>query len=95
MEDHHDELLAEQDKELEKIEEENRQLFESLGISGDELVNALHDPGRFKHEEWAVLQRQRDVLEKAIDARLLAARKSKKPTQTKPSHIQGHWIFVK
>jgi hypothetical protein len=95
MEDHLDELLAEQEKTLECMAEENRQLFNALDIDGAELVDALHDKGRFEPNEWGALQRQREALEKAIDARLLAARKSKKPTQTKPSHIQGHWIFVR
>lgn len=95
MEDQQDNLLAEQEKELATMEEENRQLFESLGIDGGELVDALQDTSRFTSEEWTALQRQRDTLEKAIDDRLQAARKSKKPTQTKPSQIQGHWIFVR
>ena len=72
-----------------------RQLFDAIGIDGSELVNALHDKDRFSNEEWAALQRQREILEKAIDDRILAAKKSKKPTQAKPSHIQGHWIFVR
>ena len=96
MEDQQDELLAEQEKVLENMAEENRQLFDALGIDGSELVDALHDKSRFEsEEEWAALERQREALEKAIDARLQAARKSKKPTQAKPSHIQGHWIFVR
>ena len=95
MEDHHDNLLAEQEKILESMEEENRQLFNAIGIDGSELVDALQDKDRFGAEEWAALQRQRQMLEKAIDTRLQAARKSKKPTQTKPSNIQGHWIFVR
>jgi hypothetical protein len=95
MEDHLDELLADQEKTLESMAEENRQLFNTLGIEGEELVNVLHDKSRFSDEEWAALQRQRETLEKAIDERLQAARKSKKPTQAKPSHIQGHWIFVR
>ncbi len=95
MEDQHDELLAEQEKVLAAMEEENRKLFTSLGIDGTELVNTLHDIDRFEPEEWSALQRQRETLEKAIDARLQAARTKKKPTQTTPAHVQGHWIFVR
>ena len=95
MEDHLDELLADQEKTLKCMAEENRQLFDAIGMDGAEFVSALHDQDRFEPEEWAALQRQRETLEKTIDAKLQAARKSKKPTQTKPSHIQGHWIFVR
>jgi predicted phage gp36 major capsid-like protein len=95
MEDQHEELLAEQEKSLEKMEEENRQLFEALGIEGAELMTALQDQNRFTPEEWASLQRNREILEKAIDARILAAKTSKKPKKAQPSHIQGHWIFVR
>lgn len=95
MEDHRDELLAAQEKELATIEEENRKLFDSLGMDGASLVGALNDIDRFQPEEWAALQRQRETLEKAIDGRIQAAKTSKKPTQTKPEQIQGHWIFVR
>ena len=95
MEDHSDGLLAEQEKILKCMEEENRQLFDAIGMSAEEFVNALQDKDRFEPEQWASLQRQREILEKAIDARIQAAKKSKKPTQEKLSNIQGHWIFVR
>ena len=94
-ENHLDELLEDQKKTLERMEEENRRLFDALGVDAAELINALHDKTKFTAEEWAALQRHREILEKAIESRLQAARKSKKPTQTKPSQIQGHWIFVR
>lgn len=95
MEDHSDDLLSEQEKILKCMEEENRQLFDAIGMSAEEFAKALHDKDRFAPEEWASLQRQREILEKAIDARIQAAKKSKKPKQEKPANIQGHWIFVR
>lgn len=95
MEDQHDSLIKEQEKILQKMEEENRQLSEALGIETKELVKALNDQSKFTSEEWSSLQRNREALEKAIDAKLLEARKSKKPKKAQPPQIKGHWIFVR
>ena len=94
MEESSQELL-EQEKILKEMVEKNRLLLDTIGISKEDLTDALSDRGRYTAEEWAALQRHREVLEKAIDDRIQAAKKSRKPTQAKPSDIQGHWIFVR
>jgi hypothetical protein len=87
--------LLEQEKVLEEIGEKNRLLLDAIGASEGEIEEILSDRSRYTQEEWSALQRHRELLEKAIDDRIYAAKKSRKPTQAKPSDIQGHWIFVR
>ena len=42
---HLDELLEDQKKTLERMEEENRRLFEAIGVGAAELINATSAPG--------------------------------------------------
>ena len=90
-----DRELLEQEKILKEMAEKNRLLLNAIGVSEEELTSVLSDSNRYTPEEWAALQRHRELLEKTIDNRIQAAKKSKKPTQAKPSEIQGHWIFVR
>jgi hypothetical protein len=87
--------LLEQEKLLKEMVEKNRLLLEALEMDEAELDKALSDQSQYTPEEWAALQRHREQLEKAVDRRIQAAKTVKKPTQAKPSEIQGHWIFVR
>lgn len=88
--------LLEQEKLLKEMVEKNRLLLEALEMDEKKLDEVLSDRSRYTTEEWTALQNHRERLEKAVDDRILAAKtKSKKPTQAKPSEIQGHWIFVR
>jgi hypothetical protein len=95
MEEQYNDLLEEQEKELQRIDEEARVLFQSLGVDEVEILKVLRDKSRFTPEEWASLQRKREALEKAIDARIQASKLTAKPTQAKSADIQGHWLFVR
>ena len=88
--------LQEQEKLLKEMVEKNRLLLEALEMDEEKLDDALSDRSRYTSEEWKALQHHRERLEKAVDDRIEAAKKAKKrPSQAKPSEIQGHWIFVR
>lgn len=94
MEETCDELLK-QEELLSEMVEKNRVLLEALEMSEEELTDLLSDQSRHSPEAWAALQRNRKLLEKAVDERIEAAKKKPKITQAKPAEIQGHWIFVR
>lgn len=88
--------LLEQEKILKEMAEKNRLLLDALEMDEEEVDATLSDRSRYTSEEWTALQQHRELLEKAVDKRIEAAKKTaKKPTQAKPSEIQGHWIFVR
>ena len=95
MEEQYEELLENQEMTLQRMDEETRLLFHELEVDETDLLRLLRDKTRFDDEEWSTMQRHREALEKAIDTRIHAAKKSKKTAQAKASEIQGHWIFVR
>ena len=90
-----DRELLEQEKTLTEMGEKNRLLLDTIGMNEKDVETALADRSRYTAEEWASLQQHRELLEKAIESRIQAAKTSKKPTHTKPLDIQGLWIFVR
>ena len=90
-----DQELLEQERALREMVEKNRLLLESIKMDERDVEDSLTDRTRYTPEAWASLQQHRELLEKAIEERIQAAKEPKKPTQTKPLDIQGHWIFVR
>jgi len=96
MEKTDEQLLAQQKKVLEQMAEERRQLFQDLGVSESELLEALKDKRRFSPKTWELLQKRRKALEETIDKNIQAAgepKNAQKPSS--PPQISGHWIHVK
>lgn len=88
-----EEDVVQQNKEKEaQIAEENRQLFQNLGITQEDLSQFLQDPKKFSPETWEFLQKKREELEKQIDAKIQAMNSSTKKESDSP---KGHWLFVK
>jgi len=96
MEDFHKTLLQEQAKILEKMAEENRILFDSLGISEKDFLEAVRDKRNFTPVIWKKLQEKREELEQLIDDKIKAANTQKEnKTTASNTPIKGHWICVK
>jgi DNA-binding transcriptional MerR regulator len=88
-----EEDIVSKNKEKEaEMAEQNRQLFQSLGISPEDLSRFLNDPKRFSPETWEFLQKKREELEKQIDAKIQGMNQSTKKQAQNP---KGHWLFVK
>lgn len=94
MEGPYDELLAEQAKALEKMDEDRRQLLDRLGMSEAQLTEAINDPSRFPPGVWKALQKYRQALELLIDSKISTPKKPRKSSSA-PHEVKGHWIFVK
>lgn len=95
MEGSYDELLAGHAKALEKMDEERRQLFLSLGITEAEFIEAMKDKSRFPPEVWQALQKYRKALEHLIDSQIKPEAKTPSPSKAEPLQVKGHWIFVR
>lgn len=82
-----------QNKEKEQqITEKSRLLFQSLGITPEDLSRFLEDPKRFSPEAWQLLQKKRTELEAQIDAKIQEMNHTTKKESKNP---KGHWLFVK
>lgn len=80
-------------KEENRMAEEKRQLFLSLGITPEDLSQFLQDPKRFPPETWEFLQKKREELEKQIDAKI---KEMTVPTERKETGTpKNHWLFMK
>jgi len=96
MEDLDETVLKKQKKDLERMAEERRQLFQSLEISESDFLKALKDRKNFSPETWEVLQKRRHELEEVLDKKIQAASTPKEPKKPhSPPQIGGHWIHVK
>jgi len=93
MEHTEEDLIAQQEQTIERMKEEQRQLFDELGISESALLDALRDKSRFTPETWKKLQAKRRELEDLIDRHIQA--NAPKPIKRRdPANIKGHWIKV-
>ena len=93
MEQTGEDLIAQQEQTIERMKEEQRQLFDELGISESALLDALHDKSRFTPETWKKLQAKRRELEDLI-GRHIQVNVSKPIKRREPANIKGHWIKV-
>ena len=80
-----EEDLISKNKEKEaEIAEQNRQLFQSLGITQEDISRFLQDPKRFSPETWEFLQKRREELEQQIDAKIQEMNQSTKKQPKNP-----------
>jgi hypothetical protein len=70
MEENEKTILNQQEKTLEQMAEERRQLFESLGVSESNLLDALKDKRNFSPETWELMQQKRQELEEILDKKI-------------------------
>jgi len=81
---------------LKKMEKENDELFQKLGISHHQVQNHLNNKDNFSTEVYEFIQKERKALEEILDRRIEetnAAIAPDRPTEQEP--IGGHWIFVR
>ncbi len=96
MEEQEKTILDQQEKALEKMAEERRQLFESLGVSESKLIDALKDKRNFSPETWKLMQQKRQELEELLDKKIGASSQPKEEKKLhSPPRIDGHWIHVR
>ena len=95
MEEQEKTILDQQEKALEKMAEERRQLFESLGVSESKLIDALKDKRNFSPETWKLMQQKRQELEELLDKKIAATQPKKEKKLHSPPRIDGHWIHVR
>jgi hypothetical protein len=75
-----------------EIAEQNRQLFQTLGITQEDISRFLQDPKRFSPEAWKLLQKRREELQTQIEAKI---QEMNQTTNKKIKNPKGHWLFVK
>jgi len=87
--------ILDQQKDLERMAEERRQLFENLGVSESKLLDALKDKSNFSPEMWELMQKKRQELEELLDKKIASTQPKKEKKLQSPPRIDGHWIHVK
>lgn len=83
-------------EQIDKMEKENEELFETLAISPHQVQGVLNDKNLFSKEVYEFIQKERQALEASLDARLEEIRQDhykEHPPET--PQIGGHWIFVR
>lgn len=86
--------LKELGQEIEKMEQENAELFRSLGVGPHQIEALLNDSANFTKEDFELIQKERKALEEMIDLKIKASRAQvERKAPQKP--IGGHWIFVR
>lgn len=90
-----DEKMRELARHVERIEKENKEFFEKLGVSAHQIQEFLNDPTNFSKPVYEVIKRQRDVLLAALDRQI----KESLPQKRSPGRLEvgakGHWIFLR
>ena len=87
-------------KELRRIlieqEAKNREFFEKLGTSPQELLRLLQEESRYPKTVWETLQREKQRLLDRIDDKVQSVQQmTEKKKKAVPPHIKGHWIFIR
>src|SRR5690242_8842642 len=91
-----DDKLKDLQDQVNKMEKENREFFEELGISPHQVEDILSDRKRYSKASYEYIQQQRQKLEEALENRIIKANSSIKREQSiENPPIKGHWIFVR
>ena len=81
---------------IKKMEQENDELYNSLGISHHQVQNHLNNKENFTKEVYDFIQRERAALEAVLDRRIEEAHASiKAESMPDDQPVGGHWIFVR
>ncbi|MDB6080916.1 MAG: hypothetical protein JWO53_188 [Chlamydiia bacterium] len=88
----HEELQAS----IKKMEEQNAELFEQLGISSHQLHHFINDPARFSTESKEEIEHQAHELELMLQRHIDETRASlKQQSASTDEKTGGHWILMK
>ena len=88
--------LRELREHIRKMEKENEELFETLGVSPHQVQNFLNDKSKFSADAFEFIQRERHALESILERRLDEVRdSSRKDNPPEPPKIGGHWILMR
>ena len=86
--------LRELREQINKMEKENAELYEELGLSPHQLQDLLTDQTRYNKPTYDYIQKERQALEALLDKRISDCRASSRK-ENPPDTIRGHWIFVR
>ena len=91
-----DEKIKELARHVERMEKQNAEFFQQLGISSQQIQEFLSNPANFSKPIYEIIKRQRELLVAALDRKISEARPAIKAT---PNRLEvgarGHWIFVR
>jgi hypothetical protein len=98
-----EELLREQEKKLEQLEENNnklnedlRNLFQEFNVTPEQLYSFANNPENFTKENWEEMQKEKQKLDAKLQLDLDNIRNLKKTKQSySDRRIGQHWIFVR
>lgn len=92
-----DQRIAALGKEVEKMEQETKELFEELDITPEVLEKFISNPDHFLPEDWDTIQTALIEQEQATTSRSRFIRDPKKTAQTyaERSAVQPQWLFIK
>jgi septation ring formation regulator EzrA len=81
---------------IERMEKQNKEIFEKLGIGEHQLESIMQNKDNFAPEVYDFIQRERQALETVLNRRLDEVRNSvKKENPAELPSVGGHWIFVR
>jgi hypothetical protein len=86
-------ILDQQTQELSSMESITAEVFATLRLDKEEFLRSLHDESLYTKDEWTSLQRNRAMLEGALEKRFLKTKKMGTAQQT--LLVQPHWIAVR